>query len=52
MTGSFRYDQIDGYEPAPPDPPVGTWGYDGSEDSGEIIESPADQLFSPPPVEA
>lgn len=27
MTGSMRYDQIDGYEPAPPEPAPLMWGY-------------------------
>lgn len=51
MTGSMRYDQIDGYEPAPPDPPVGTWGYDGTQPEASVADE-SFQEFNPPPVEA
>jgi len=47
MTGSMRYDQIDGYEPAPPDPPVGTWGYDGTEPA-DTAEPGSFEMFTPP----
>jgi len=49
VTGSMRFDQIEGYEPAPPEPPAGTWGYDGTEPPTEIVEPQSFQLFNPPP---
>ena len=47
----MRFDQIEGYVPAPPDLPAGTWGYDGTQPvDPDLGDSDSFDMINHPPT--
>jgi hypothetical protein len=47
----MRFDQIEGYEPAPPEPPPGRWGYDGTQPVDEQLgDAESFDMINHPPT--